>query len=63
MPVATTIGNHDSPSGNYSYHFNTPNQSGLGQTTAGSDYYYRYGNTLFIILIAIVKNFLSTKNL
>ena len=50
MPVATTIGNHDSPSGNYSYHFNTPNQSGLGQTTAGSDYYYRYGNTLFIIL-------------
>ncbi|MDY5212487.1 metallophosphoesterase family protein [Intestinibacter sp.] len=50
MPVANTIGNHDSPSGNYSYHFNNPNQSGLGSTTAGSDYYYRYGNTLFLML-------------
>lgn len=27
MPVATTIGNHDSPSGNYSYHFNTPTKA------------------------------------
>ena len=61
MPVATTIGNHDSPSGNYSYHFNTPNQSGLGQTTAGSDYYYRYGNTLFIILNSNSKKFSEHK--
>ena len=50
LPVATTIGNHDSPSGNYSYHFNNPNASELGQTIAGGDYYYTYGNTLFIVL-------------
>lgn len=50
LPVSTTIGNHDSPSGNYSYHFNNPNESGLGETMAGGSYYYTYGNTLFIVL-------------
>ncbi len=50
IPVATTIGNHDSPSRNYFYHFNTPNESTLGLTMAGGDYYYKYGNTLFIVL-------------
>ncbi|MGN0143727.1 MAG: metallophosphoesterase family protein, partial [Clostridium sp.] len=50
LPVATTIGNHDAPSGNYSYHFNNPNASKLGETMAGGDYYYTYGNTLFIVL-------------
>lgn len=50
LPVATTIGNHDSASPNYSYHFNNPNASTLGSTAAGGDYYYTYGNTLFIDL-------------
>lgn len=50
LPVATTIGNHDAPSGNYSYHFNNPNASELGETVAGGDYYYTYGNTLFMVL-------------
>lgn len=50
LPVATTIGNHDAPSGNYSFHFNNPNASDLGKTEAGGDYYYTYGNTLFIML-------------
>jgi len=50
LPVATTIGNHDSKSPNYSYHFNNPNASTLGATAAGGDYYYSYGNTLFITL-------------
>lgn len=50
LPVATTIGNHDSKSPNYSYHFNNPNASTLGATGAGGDYYYSYGNTLFITL-------------
>ena len=50
VPVATTIGNHDAVSGNYSYHFNTANSSELGSTMAGGDYYYTYGNTLFIML-------------
>lgn len=50
LPVATTIGNHDAPSGNYSFHFNNPNTENLGKTEAGGDYYYSYGNTLFITL-------------
>ena len=50
LPVATTIGNHDAPSGNYSYHFNNPNASEYGKTMAGGDYYYSYGDALFIML-------------
>lgn len=50
LPVATTIGNHDAPSGNYSFHFNNPNASELGKTEAGGDYYFRNGNSLFIML-------------
>lgn len=50
LPVATTLGNHDAVSGNYSYHFNNPNASELGSTVGGGDYYYSYGNTLFIML-------------
>lgn len=50
LPVATTIGNHDYNTKNYSYHFNNPNASELGATEAGGDYYYSYGNTLFIVL-------------
>lgn len=50
LPVATTIGNHDSKNANYTYHFNNPNASDKGTTVAGGDYYYSYGNTLFIDL-------------
>lgn len=53
LPVATTIGNHDSTSAQYSYHYNNPNTEEMdatGATAAGTDYYYRYGNTLFIVL-------------
>lgn len=53
LPIATTIGNHDSKSVNYSNHFNYPNKqtseaNTTGKTTAGTDYYFTYGNTLFI---------------
>ena len=50
--LSTAIGNHDSSNSNYSDHYNNPN-TGLsteGATVAGTDYYYTYGNTLFIIL-------------
>ncbi len=47
---ATTIGNHDSGSSSYSQHFNLPNVSTYGSTTAGTDYYYVYNNTLFMVL-------------
>lgn len=57
LPVATTIGNHDSVSNQYSLHFNNPNAFSSsdanyiqGQTDAGTDYYYSYGNVLFIVL-------------
>lgn len=55
LPVATTIGNHDSGSAQYEMHYNNPNAfdtSGYrntakyteGKTAAGTDYYYTYGN-------------------
>lgn len=57
LPVSTTIGNHDSGSYKYSYHFNTPNAFdlddttyALGHTNAGTDYYYTYGDALFIVI-------------
>ncbi len=50
IPVATTIGNHDSLTSDYSAHFNVPNATENGMTEAGGDYYYSYGNGLFIVL-------------
>lgn len=50
LPAATTIGNHDSLNPDYSYHFNNPNATENGQTAAGGDYYYSYGEGLFIVL-------------
>jgi hypothetical protein len=57
LPLATVIGNHDSKFDNYSNHFNNPNSFEsadaaytLGRTAAGTDYYYTYGNALFIVL-------------
>lgn len=53
IPIATTIGNHDSKSLNYSNHYNNPNTADTAETTAGAsiagtDYYFRYGNALFV---------------
>ncbi|MGI6106855.1 MAG: fibronectin type III domain-containing protein [Lachnospiraceae bacterium] len=50
IPAASTIGNHDSLNEDFSNHFTTPNATGLGATAAGGDYYYSYGNVLFITL-------------
>lgn len=57
LPVSTTIGNHDSSSNQYTLHYNNPNaftdadtQYTEGKTAAGTDYYYTYGNVLFIVL-------------
>ena len=62
LPVATTIGNHDHDDANYTYHFNNPNTFNNvndeyipksyteGASAAGTDYYYTYGNVLFIVL-------------
>ncbi|HCT64182.1 MAG TPA: phosphohydrolase [Lachnospiraceae bacterium] len=51
LPVATTVGNHDSDNPNYTWHFNTPNLSTLGSNNiVGGDYYFRHGKALFIML-------------
>lgn len=51
VPVATTVGNHDADNANYTYHFNTANQSSLGDNGyVGGDYYFTYEDALFIIL-------------
>ncbi|WHY85593.1 FN3 domain-containing metallophosphoesterase family protein [Neobacillus novalis] len=50
LPLAPVVGNHDN-SVNYKYHFNQPNESAdYGVTNAGGDYYYTYGDTLFMVL-------------
>lgn len=51
LPVATTVGNHDADNMNYTYHFNTPNNSELGSNgIVGGDYWFTYGSALFIML-------------
>ena len=69
LPVATTIGNHDSTSNQYSLHYNNPNSFTAdqtsyteGKTEAGTDYYYRYGNVLFIVLDTNNYNCATHKN-
>ena len=48
LPVATVVGNHDSSSNAYDQHFNVPNESELGVTNAGGNYWFVYNNTLFL---------------
>lgn len=51
LPVAAAVGNHDTKVSDYSEHFNNPNsEENYGSTPAGCDYYFRYGNALFILL-------------
>ena len=57
LPVATIVGNHDSSSNAYDQHFNVPNESELGVTNAGGDYWFVYNNTLFL---ALNSNSMST---
>ncbi len=57
LPVATIVGNHDSSSNAYDQHFNVPNESQLGVTNAGGDYWFVYNNTLFL---ALNSNSMST---
>lgn len=48
-PTATAVGNHD-VAVNYGNHFNEPNASTLGASSANSDYYFTYGNVLYMVL-------------
>lgn len=51
VPLATTVGNHDADNENYLHHFNPANLSELGSNgIVGGDYYFTYGNVLFLML-------------
>lgn len=50
IPLAATIGNHDSLNEDFKDHFYVPNATANGETKAGGDYYYSYGDGLFIVL-------------
>lgn len=57
LPIATTIGNHDMAGVDYTQHFNNPNSEDmLGATAAGGDYYFSYGDVLFISLNSNNRN-------
>ncbi len=51
LPVANTIGNHDSDSTLYGDIFNNPNEvKELFKSEAGTGYFYTYGDALFITI-------------
>lgn len=55
VPIANAIGNHDKDNLSFYNHFNMPNLTDLGKGTAGADYYFVYGNALYL--------FINTNNL
>ena len=50
MAISTLAGNHDCDVPNLTWHFNNPNQTKYGETSAGGDYYFSYGDMLVISL-------------
>lgn len=50
LPVAPVVGNHDAHLKANDYHYFVPNKTDYGITAGGSDYYFSYGDALFIVL-------------
>ncbi len=51
LPVATAVGNHDFYDPLYEMRFNNPNETGNDLLSpAGKDYYFTYGNALFVVI-------------
>ena len=50
MAISTLAGNHDCDVPNLTWHFNNPNMTNYGETNAGGDYYFSYGDMLVISL-------------
>lgn len=55
LPIAAIAGNHETYGPGHITHFNAPNMSTkygnfASQPTSGADYYFTYGNTLFMAL-------------
>ncbi len=49
LPLAPTIGNHDDGT-LFAYHYALPNETAYGRSNGGYDYWFVYGNTLFLML-------------
>ena len=62
LTLAPIIGNHDSGNHAYTEHFKLSNVQEEGKTTAGSNYYYVYNNTLFICLNSNNRNYAEHKS-
>jgi len=59
LPIAATVGNHEMYSQFYAYHYFNPNvNKNEALTFGGNDYYFSYGNALFIVLNT--NNFLKS---
>jgi hypothetical protein len=51
LPVAPAVGNHEGSAGNFSWHFNPPNETNYSsKTDAYGNYWYTYNNALFVVL-------------
>lgn len=55
LPISAFAGNHETDGVGHIYHFNNPNMSSqyganTKEATTGGDYYFTYGNTLFLVL-------------
>lgn len=61
IPIANAVGNHDKDNENFYNHFNMPNLTDLGETIAGGDYYFTYGNTLYLFINTNNLNILQHK--
>lgn len=61
IPIANAVGNHDKDNENFYNHFNMPNLTNLGKTIAGGDYYFTYGNTLYLFINTNNLNILQHK--
>lgn len=55
IPFVPTVGNHDDNQ-LFMRHFNVPNESTYGRTVSGYDYWFTYGNTLYMVLNSNNRN-------
>lgn len=61
IPIASAVGNHDKANENFYNHLNMPNPTKLGETVAGGDYHFTYGNTLYLFINTNNLNILQHK--
>jgi hypothetical protein len=52
LPMSAAVGNHDASNQLFTDHFSMPNSYPVGSGATAFDYWYTYGNTLFMVLDA-----------